>query len=297
MANEYKEFSKLLADQQTELGVITRNLAQLTNPGQSPLDIDIEGISRMELTPDNVNDLIHTIGREDEAMRSLHMVNACLDKMKITMALLKAQETLTWIADTEKSQQARDCYIEDNKMMGPLAAHLAKLKQDHENRDLPITLDRQSFFDHFNGVVDDYANFMKQPVSAHIQTAQDFKKASSVQSLIETIYELRLDYLDRVIGDSAVALDSMTAKLHEAATIHLAIDEGILPDSKYARQQIAERLDYCRKSLPTANENLAAINRFMGQLYEMGDDDWGTKDFEVKEYRPVALSLLPVISP
>lgn len=297
MANEFKEFSKLVSEQHSELAHITRNLAQLSNPGESPLDLDIEGLDRMALTPKQVVDIVLNQGQEDESIRSLMMIGNCIDKMKITMALLKAQETLAWLAETEKAQEARDCLLEDNTMMGPLSEQLATLQQRHEAGDFPAKLDRESCFEHFHAVVDEYATFMKTPVAGHLQAAQDFKKAGSVQSLVETIYELRLDYLDNVIGDSATILDSMSAKLREAGTIHIAIDEGVIPDSAFVRQQIAERLGYCRQTLPNATENLAAISRFMSKLYEMGDDDWGTKNFEVREYQPVALNTLPLITP
>lgn len=297
MANDFKEYAHVMSMQQEELAKIVSGVAQLSKADFDPLSLKLGDVDLSSMTPDSVFQAVYTQAREEEADRALTVIKNCLDKIEMTVDLLEMQDKLMWATQGADVPALQECLAEDHKVVGSLSEQLSALKHAYDRSGLPDVLDKQEYHMRLGNAAERYIEIMRRDIVQRRSAAKEFDNAVGLKTLIETIYELRMDYLDAAIEDSAVLIHGMKSKLWEAAYIKTAIDEGVLQANPFLEDKIRENLEYCRKTQPLAAENVGAILRFSAKLYEMGDDAWGTKDFEVREYKSVPLNTLPIIKP
>jgi len=297
MANYFKEYAEVIQLQQQELASIVSGVSMLSNVDTDPMLLKLSGVNLAEMTPQSVFEAVWTNAREEEAERNLTMVKNCLDKLNITIRLLDAQDKLSWAGNGTGVTDIQDCMSEDHNLIPQLTSQLVALKEFQEHNQLPHVIDREVYYGRLNQAMEQYENLIQKGPGERYAAAKEFEGAAGLQTLISEIYELRMDYLDAAIEDSAILIHGMKSKLWEAAYMKVAIDDGVLDSNPFIENKIRENVEYCRKNQPFAAENVGAILRFMGQIYEMGDDNYGTADFEVREYKPVYLATLPLLKP
>lgn len=297
MANYFKEYGEVIRMQQQELADIGSGVSMLSSVDTDPMLLNLPGVNLAEMTPQSVFQAVWTNALEEEADRNLTMVKNCLDKLNITVRLLDAQDKLTWAGNGVAVAAVQDCMLEDHKVVTELTSQLVALKEFQEHNQLPHIIDREAYYGRLNQAMEQYENLVRKGPGERYAAAKEFESAAGLQTLVSEIYELRMDYLDAAIEDSAVLIHGMKSKLWEAAYMKVAIDDGVLESNPFIEDKIRENVEYCRKNQPFAAESIGAILRFMGQMYEMGDDKYGTADFEVREYKPVRLATLPLLKP
>jgi hypothetical protein len=297
MANYFKEYGEVIRMQQQELADIGSGVLMLSNVDTDPMFMKVSGVNLTEMTSQGVFEAVWTNAREEEADRNLTMVKNCLDKLNITIRLLEVQDRLSWAGKGMDVAPVQDCLSEDHNVITALTSQLVALKEFQEHNQLPHVIDRESYYGRLNDAMEQYSTLIQKGASERYAAAKEFENAAGLQTLISEVYELRMDYLDAAIEDSAVFIHGMKSKLWEAAYMKVAIDEGVLESNPFIEDKIRENVEYCRKNQSAAAENVGAILRFMGQMYEMGDDNYGTSDFEVREYKPVYLATLPILKP
>jgi len=266
MANEFFNLQLRMHQQKIDLTEIRSAFTRVTAPNFKPIEYNFEGFSAYT-TPAKVAEyILGSIDDNETTYQALKIKNA-IDMMQQAMLIVEAQLALNLKVDPEQvlvqADELRACIDQDKQEITELFKYTTDTAAKQRAREHGSqVLEDPAFAAHYASVMDDFHSLADSRIDRRFMDM-------SQQELIQKIAQMRVEYAHLVINNTDNQAFKMRHRLGDALYLIKARDEGIIPANPYLEDEINNRLDYVKTTLPVCEGRFRPVERFMAAVEYM----------------------------
>lgn len=279
MESEIQQIRQNLDEVCEFLHTVHDDLVFVSSPNFDPLGYPLEDVTGYE-TPEDVVEIRNQL-EDDRAQVDMELIRNNLSILQGAVALIEAQIVLQKKAGPSLKEDIKTCVLSDEHAFIGLFDEAISLSAAN-SRSLGKSVEPASVAKIISDVNEDYARISKGELSEKLE-------GMDVPALQEKIFDLRCHFAELSIEKAHLQLAGIYTDTSYIKYMKRFVDEGIVQDRERIDVNIREAFRRSADMLPNSEAGLSSIKRFMGGLYEMGDDNYGTGAFKVERYHPVSI--------
>ncbi|PZO87566.1 MAG: hypothetical protein DI626_03720 [Micavibrio aeruginosavorus] len=231
-------------------------------------------------SPEDVVEIHHTL-EDNRAHVDIELIQNSLSTLQAAVALIEAQVVLQKKVDAALAKEIAVCVTSDEHAFHGLF-HEATTPASKNHKATEISVDPASISKTLSDVTDDYVRISHGNLSGKLENMD-------APQLTEKIFDLRCHFAELSVEKAQLQLAGVHTDANYIKYMKRFVDEGIVEDKGQIETNIRDAFRNSADILPHTYTGLETIKRFMGGVYEMGDDNYGTAEFKVERYHPVSI--------